>query len=289
MRVSRSTEAAVPPFARAMPSWRLRERLPVHVSTRSPRPASPAMVPETAPSATARRVSRDGRERLQGRRHELRRHDDDHQGCAAECLVEIRRRLDRGRHVDVGEVPRAPALGADPVDDLALARPETHRGARPRGVDRQRGAPASAADDRDAHAERRWPSFGSWPARSRVMFAWWRPTMIAPTANAAGANGPGIPSSNAPSGTQEAARMEPSETYRKLSVTSSHTSAAGSTASGTIRRNAPRPVATPLPPRNPRKTDQQLPMTAATAEAAMTPVSTPEGRAPSAAPATTAR
>ena len=55
--------------------------------------------------------------------------------------------------------------------DLALTGPESDRRAGPRDVDRQRRAPASPADDRDAHAERRWPSFGSWPARSRAMFA----------------------------------------------------------------------------------------------------------------------
>src|SRR5437762_10344672 len=113
--------------------------------------------------------------------------------------------------------------------------------------------------------------------------------MIAPMANAAITNGGGVPRSKAPSGTHAAARMEPSETYRKLSVITSHTSAAGSTAHGTIQRSAPSPVATPLPPQKPRKTDQQLPMTAATAEAAMTPVSGPDGLAPSAAPVTPAR
>src|SRR5262245_10139371 len=234
-----------------------------------------------------RHVGRDGRQGLQRGRHELGRHDDDRERGAAQGLVDVVRRLHRGRHIDVGQIPRAPAAGADAVDDLALARPEPDRGAAARDVDRQRRAPAAAADDRDAHAERRWPSFGSWPARSRVMFAWWRATTIAPTAKAAITKGGGAPRSRAPSGTQAAARMEPSDTYRKLMVTASHTSAAGSTASGTIFSSAPRPVATPLPPRKPRNTDQQLPMTAATAEAASTPAS--DAPAARAAPVTTAR
>src|SRR6266850_1033459 len=113
--------------------------------------------------------------------------------------------------------------------------------------------------------------------------------MIAATANAAITDDAGAPRSRAPSGTHAAASIEPSETYRKLTVTSSHTRAAGNTASGTTLRRAPSPVATPLPPRKPRKTDQQLPMTTATAEAAVTPESAPDGPAPSAAPAATAR
>src|SRR2546427_7930643 len=56
MRVSRSTAATVWPRVSAMPSWRLRERLPVHVRTRSPRPASPERVAGAPPSATASRV-----------------------------------------------------------------------------------------------------------------------------------------------------------------------------------------------------------------------------------------
>src|SRR5207247_2442902 len=52
MRVRSSTAATVSPRVSAMPSWRLRERLPVHVRTRSPKPASPARVAGIAPSAT---------------------------------------------------------------------------------------------------------------------------------------------------------------------------------------------------------------------------------------------
>ncbi len=51
----------------------------------------------------------------------------------------------------------------------------------------------------------------------------------------------------------------------------SHTTIAGATASGTSASNAPNPVATPLPPRKRRKTDQQLPTTAATAQGAAAP------------------
>src|SRR3972149_6447244 len=92
--------------------------------------------------------------------------------------------------------------------------------------------------------------------------------MIAATAAAASTAASGWPSSRLPSGTQSAASSEPSDTYRKLSVTTSHTGIAGSTASGTTERSAPSPVATPLPPRKSRNTDQQLPATAATAPAA---------------------
>src|SRR2546426_7279075 len=98
-----------------------------------------------------------------------------------------------------------------------------------------------------------------------------RATMSTETAGAASTAGGEGPSSSAPSGTHSAARIEPSDTQRKLTVTASQTAAAGSTASGTSRRRAPSPVATPLPPRKPRKTDQQLPMTAATAHAAGAP------------------
>src|SRR5256712_7686490 len=56
MRVRYSRAATVSPRVSAMPSWRLRERLPVHVRTRSPKPASPARVADIAPSATASRV-----------------------------------------------------------------------------------------------------------------------------------------------------------------------------------------------------------------------------------------
>ena len=60
---------------------------------------------------------------------------------------------------------------------------------------------------------------------------------------------------------------------------------AGSVASGTSRRNAPSPVAMPLPPRNNRKGDQQLPAMAATAAAAPATGVSPAN----AAPADTAR
>src|SRR3989442_11419193 len=56
MRVRSSTAATVSPCVRAMPSWRLRERLPVHVRTRAPKPASPARGAGSAPSAPATRV-----------------------------------------------------------------------------------------------------------------------------------------------------------------------------------------------------------------------------------------
>src|SRR6185369_5530411 len=57
---------------------------------------------------------------------------------------------------------------------------------------------------------------------------------------------------------------EPSDTKRVVATTATKTTADGRTASGTSQSIAPSPVATPLPPRKPRKTDQQLPTTAAT-------------------------
>src|SRR2546428_3814829 len=174
-----------------------------------------------------RHVRGDGRERLQRPRDELGRHGDDHERGPVQRLALVRRRFDHGRNVDVGEVPGAPAAGADRLDDLALAGPETYPRSASRGVNGQRCAPAAAAHDRDAHGEgRRCPSFGSWPASRRAMFAWWRTTTIVPTPNAASTDGPGEPSSRAPSAAHRAARIEPSETYRKLTGTPSHTAAA---------------------------------------------------------------
>ena len=48
--------ASVLPFPSSSPTNRLRERLPVHVNTRSPSPASPINVSTCAPSRRARRV-----------------------------------------------------------------------------------------------------------------------------------------------------------------------------------------------------------------------------------------
>src|SRR5438876_8364178 len=87
---------------------------------------------------------------------------------------------------------------------------------------------------------------------------------------------------SAPRGTHAAEVTEASDTYLKVVVTTSHTRAAGTTAHGTRARNAPRPVATPLPPRKPRKIDQQLPRMAATAEAAAARSSEAATMAPSA-------
>src|SRR3989454_6119278 len=120
------------------------------------------------------------------------------------------------------------------------------------------------------------------------MLAWWRATITAAIASAAITEGKEWPRSSAPIGTQAAARIEPSDTQRKLIVTASQTAAAGTTAPGTSRRSAPSPVATPLPPRKPRKADQQLPMTAATAQAAGAPASPPDGPPTSVAPNATA-
>jgi hypothetical protein len=64
-------------------------------------------------------------------------------------------------------------------------------------------------------------------------------------------------------------------------TTATNTGSAASVASGTVRSRAPSPVATPLPPRKPRKIDQQLPTTAATVEAATVPDSPPASADPS--------
>src|SRR3989449_6614109 len=140
-----------------------------------------------------RHVRGDGGERLQRRRDELGGHGDDHDRGPVQRLALVRRRFDHGRYVDVDEVPGTPAAGADRLDDLALAGPETHPRSASRRVNGPGRAPAAAADDRDAHREevRRCPSFGSWPASRRAMFAWWRATTIVPTPHAASPDGPG--------------------------------------------------------------------------------------------------
>src|SRR5262249_34966801 len=94
---------------------------------------------------------------------------------------------------------------------------------------------------------------------------------MAPTASAPNTAARGAPRASAPKGTHAAARSEPSETNRVVITTTRNTGNAASVASGTRRNSAPSPVATPLPPRKPRKMDQQLPATAATAPMARAP------------------
>src|SRR5262249_2001157 len=72
-------------------------------------------------------------------------------------------------------------------------------------------------------------------------------------------------------GRQRVAVIEARETYLKDVTTISHTSTVGAVAQGVRARKAPKPVATPLPPRNRRNTGQQLPTTASTAPAAAPP------------------
>ena len=74
-----------------------------------------------------------------------------------------------------------------------------------------------------------------------------------------------------------AATMLPSETYRLSDVTIIHTASAASPAwarNGQTPQTAPRPVATPLPPRKPSQNDSTCPQIAAAAmssHAACTP------------------
>src|SRR5438132_444823 len=100
------------------------------------------------------------------------------------------------------------------------------------------------------------------------MFSWWRSTTIAATATAPATADRGAPSASAPNGTHAAARSEPRETKRVVTTTTRNTGSATRVASGASLSSAPRPVATPLPPRKRRNTDQQLPTTAATAPTA---------------------
>src|SRR5437762_4244183 len=128
----------------------------------------------------------DRRQGLERRREELGRHRDDEKRRAVHRLGELRRRRDARGDVEVGEVPRAPASGPDPLDHLDLARPETHGAALPREVDRERRPPAPAADDREHHAALRpRPRRRSVPARRRPMLSWCRAMMIAAPAMAA--------------------------------------------------------------------------------------------------------
>src|SRR5437867_1453255 len=83
-------------------------------------------------------------------------------------------------------------------------------------------------------------------------------------------SGSGRVIARAPSGTHSAAASDASDVYRNVAAIAIQTRTAGSVGTGTSRSMAPKPVATPFPPRNPRNTDQQLPTTAATAPVAMT-------------------
>jgi hypothetical protein len=53
--IPESTSASARPRPSSCPTWRLRERLPVQVRTRSPRPARPISVSRRAPCARAKR------------------------------------------------------------------------------------------------------------------------------------------------------------------------------------------------------------------------------------------
>ena len=86
------------------------------------------------------------------------------------------------------------------------------------------------------------------------MFVWCLPMIIAEAAAAHATTGGGSPSHQAISGNEPAARIDANETYRLASTTIVKTASVPAVASGEIARNAPQPVATPLPPLNPRKT-----------------------------------
>ena len=107
------------------------------------------------------------------------------------------------------------------------------------------------------------------------MFSWCRAITMIATASPARASAAGYPRARIASGSPSTAQIDASETNRNEATRQPHTTAAGMSAQGVMRRNAPRPVATPLPPRNPRKTGQQLPTTARTAAAPAQPGSGP--------------
>src|SRR5262249_15278205 len=151
---------------------------------------------------------------------------------AVESFRVIRRGLEPDRALEIAQIDRVPSLTREALDDLGLTRPHADGGAGAREVNRQRRSPAATADDRCSHA-RRSPRRRSFPASSRPMFSWWRTMTTATPAAQATTRAPGYPSMTAPSGTHRAARIEASDTYRKLSVIASHTSAAGATAHGT--------------------------------------------------------
>src|ERR1051326_6369735 len=105
--------------------------------------------------------------------------------------------------------------------------------------------------------------------------------MISAMTATASTDGSGLPSARATSGAPIVARSEPSDTKRVVATTATKTIADGRIAHGPRRkRSAPRPVATPLPPRNFRKTDQQLPATAAAAATAPPTTTSPATYAP---------
>ena len=170
--------------------------------------------------------------------------------------------------VNVGQIPAGSgAARACPSTTSVLARPEPHRRAVAREVDRQRRAPAARAHDgdhsrvgrRSAGGSRAQPRLGPCPqARDvRVMPADDDRAAIASAASTDGARIAEQPARRAARTTRPATSPARRSGTRPRSTTK--TGSAASVAHGASASNAPSPVATPLPPRKPRKTDQQLP------------------------------
>ena len=85
------------------------------------------------------------------------------------------------------------------------------------------------------------------------------------TSTAASVTGGSDPNRNANAASAALPTMEPSETYRVAAVTPAKTISAPAVARGAMGRNAPAPVAAPLPPRKRSQIGCMWPSTATTA------------------------
>src|SRR5262245_65069079 len=92
------------------------------------------------------------------------------------------------------------------------------------------------------------------PAARRWMLARCFQTMRSAIDAAAAQTGVGAPPSAAATASETAPSIEPSETYRVVASVTANTASATPVARGASGRNAPAPVATPLPPLNPSHT-----------------------------------
>src|SRR5690606_19319893 len=133
-------------------------------------------------------------------------------------------------------------------DERAIAPPQPHLVAVAREVNRERGAPASAAEHADAgHAGS--PRRRSVRLSSRRRLPRWRNVITAATAAAPPVIGGVPPVASTSGGSASAAMSEPSDTYRVAQSPTVKIAAAATVASGARTPNAPQVTATPLPPR----------------------------------------
>ena len=138
-------------------------------------------------------------------------------------------------------------------------------------VGRRHRAPLDVGGAAAPEAGARSPKRASVPARRRWMFAWCRAVTMTATASPARASAAGIRGPGSPAGARSRRRWTRARRTGTRRRGIANTTAAGISAHGVMRRNAPRAVATPLPPRNRRNTGQQLPTTARKAAAPAQP------------------